>query len=62
VNLTPQTNADFLLIVLRNNDAAMRKTSDEKAVQGAQRLMLLGLVKALRYYVLQSRTNDGVII
>ena len=33
--ITPSTTAAFLLIVLRNNSEAMRKTSDEKAVQSA---------------------------
>jgi len=49
--ITPPTTADFLLIGLRNNGAAMRKTSDGKAVQGATRLMLLGLVMSISHDV-----------
>jgi hypothetical protein len=42
--LTPQTAADLLLIFLCENGEAMHKKSDGKAVQGAQRLMLVCFV------------------
>lgn len=45
IYLTPPTTADFLFSVLRNYGAVMRKASDEKAVQRAQRTMLPGLVR-----------------
>jgi hypothetical protein len=44
LRITPQTAADLLLIVLCKNGEAMHKISDGKAVQGAQRLMLVCLV------------------
>ena len=43
--ITLQCAAGLLVIGLCNNGEAMHKKRDGKAVQGAKRLMLLGLVK-----------------
>ena len=47
--LTPQTAADLLLIFLCVNGEAMHKTSDGKAVQGAQRLVMICFVMCLMH-------------